>query len=379
MNTYSFRKTKRLVLKVGSNVLSDDNGVRRAFFTDIARQIAFLQEQGVEVVLVSSGAIALAMAAFKKTKKPAQIAEKQAFAAYGQPLLMQSYARALAKHKVAAAQILLTHSDLQHRHRFLNARESINHLLKMKILPIVNENDTVSVEEIQFGDNDCLSAFVAHLVQADGLVIFSHVDGLYTANPALNPDATLIDVVHAVNDKLRALVYAGASAKSSGGMASKIEACRFATELGIPAIVTSGFQKQSLVKFWQTEELRGTFFMPQKDGLSSRQRWIGKVLKPQGEIVIDGGAVTALRQSKKSLLASGVRDVRGEFEAGECVKIVSMQNEVVGQGLILFPSSDLRRIRGLSSDVIPSVLGRSVSAEVMGKDDLVLQGHEQKN
>lgn len=264
MSLSRFRQTKRLIIKIGSHVLTDAEGVRVAFLTDLAKQVAFLQRQGVEVVLVSSGAIATALSVLKKSHKPQDMAEKQAFAAYGQPLLMQQYIKAFAKQKLQVAQVLLTHSDLKHRQCLGNAKQALTHLLKMQIVPIINENDTVAVEEIRFGDNDRLSAFVAKMLHADFLVIFSHVAGFYDANPQKFAAAKLIRCVERIDKKIKQLIFADVSSKGTGGMATKVAAAQYCTAIGIPTLVTTGFKKQSLVQLWQTGQIEGTCFLAQK-------------------------------------------------------------------------------------------------------------------
>jgi len=264
MSLLQFRKTKRLIIKIGSHVLTDANGVRVSFIQDLAKQVAFLKRQGVQVVLVSSGAIATAMSTLNKAKKPTDMAEKQAFAAFGQPLLMQHYIKAFAKEGLQVAQVLLTHSDLKRRQCLINAKQAVTHLLQMQIVPIINENDTVAVEEIRFGDNDRLSAFVAKMLKANFLVIFSHVAGLMDDNPQKNPLAKLLPTVARVDKKINQLIFSDVSAKGTGGMATKVAAAKYCSAIGIPTLVTSGFEKQSLQKLWQTGKIVGTCFLAKK-------------------------------------------------------------------------------------------------------------------
>lgn len=365
-------KTKRIVIKIGSNVLSTDRGVRRSFFTDLAKQVASLRRKGIEVVIVSSGAIAVALNNFNESTKPKSIADKQAYAALGQPQLMKQYMAAFGKHKISVGQILLTHANLQNRNQFLNARHALMALIKRGIVPIVNENDSVAVDEIQFGDNDRLSSFVTHLVEADLLIILSHVDGLYDRDPARHDGARLVQKVQHIDDFVRSFVFTGPSAKGAGGMASKLEAAQFCMHLGIPVFITSGFQKDCVLNLWKKASPMGTLFLPEKDSLTARQRWISKILKPRGEIVIDAGAVKALEERKRSLLASGVREVKGRFDQGDCVEVQTVRGRVVAQGLSNYSSFELQKIKGLKSSQFEKHLGYKLADEAVHKDNLVL-------
>ncbi len=249
----------RLVIKIGSNVLSGETGLRKNFFGELARQVRHLQNNKIETVIVTSGAVATAMAHFGKKWKPESIPEKQAYAAFGQPMLMHQYALSFARQDLAIAQILLTQADLENRKRFLNAKQAINTLLGKKIIPIINENDTVAVDELKFGDNDQLSAHVANLVNADLLLILSDVAGLYDKDPSRFKDAKIIPVVETIDVRIEAMIFKTHEGKSTGGMATKIKAAKLCTHYGLPLRITSGFQKDIAVKLLN-QTLKGTLF-----------------------------------------------------------------------------------------------------------------------
>lgn len=255
--------SQRILIKIGSNVLKDAKGLRQSFFSHLAGQMDFLVKKGMRPILVSSGAIAAAMAFLNKTRRPDLVPERQAYAAIGQPILMNEYARVFKKHGLHCAQILLTKADLEDRQRALNAKHALDVLISEGIIPIINENDTVAVDEIKIGDNDQLSARVAHLVRADLVIILSHVDGLYDANPAKNKKAKLIHKVTKIDAAIRSLVFSSHDHNSVGGMATKLKAAQICLEQGIPLVITSGFRKGFIEKTL-AGTVRGTFFVPEK-------------------------------------------------------------------------------------------------------------------
>lgn len=255
------KKIQRILIKIGSNVLKDDQGLRKEFFTHLAAQMAFLVKRGLSPILVSSGAIASAMAFLNKTRRPELVAERQAYAAIGQPILMNEYARVFKKYRLHCAQILLTKADLENRQRSLNAKQALDVLIAEGIIPIINENDTVAVDEIKIGDNDQLSAHVACLVRADLVIILSHVDGLYDTNPAKNKNAKLIEKVTKIDGATRSLVFSSHDHNSVGGMETKLKAAKICLEQGIPLVITSGFRKKFIEKTLNGT-IRGTFFVP---------------------------------------------------------------------------------------------------------------------
>lgn len=365
------RKIKRIVVKIGSSVLSGANGLKPAFFKHLAEQVSELKSAGVETIIVSSGAVAAAMAAFGQAKKPHLIPEKQAFAAYGQPLLMQHYIAAFKKKGLSVAQILLTHPDLENRNRFLNAKLVIDELLGRGIIPVVNENDSVVVEELKFGDNDRLSAYVSNVAEADLLVILSHVDGLYDGDPETDSDAKLIPVVEKVDSTTGQLVFQNKNELGTGGMASKLEAAQIGLDFGIPVFITNGTKKGCLTKFFSSSAV-GTYFQPNLSPLSARKHWISKVLKPKGEIVVDAGAKEALMAKKRSLLPSGVRAVKGHFDRGDCVAVSDASGKLVAKGLILYSWWEVEKIMGHKSVEIQKILGYKYADEIVHRDDLVV-------
>lgn len=366
------RKIKRLVVKIGSSVLSDANGLKSAFFTHLAEQASELKSSGVEIVIVSSGAVAAAMAAFGQAKKPHLIPEKQAFAAYGQPLLMQHYITAFKKKGISVAQILLTHPDLENRNRFLNAKLVLNELLGRGIVPVVNENDSVVIEELKFGDNDRLSAYVSNVAEADLLVILSHVNGLYDGNPEKDSNAKLIPIVEKVDSATGQLVFQNKNELGTGGMASKLDAAQIGLDFGIPVFITNGTKKGCLTKIFSDSAI-GTYFQPNLSPLNARKHWISKVLKPKGEIVVDAGAKDALIAKKRSLLPSGVKAVKGHFERGDCIAVNDVGGKLVAKGLALYSWWEVEKIMGRKSIEIEKILGYKYADEIVHRDDLVMQ------
>lgn len=371
MDRINVKSIKRLVVKIGSSVLSDSAGLKAAFFARLAGEVAELKALGVETIIVSSGAVAAAMAAFGQVKKPQLIPEKQAFAAYGQPLLMQHYIAAFKKKGLSVAQILLTHPDLENRNRFLNAKLVLNELLNRGIVPVVNENDSVVVEELKFGDNDRLSAYVSNVAEADLLVILSHVDGLYDGNPEKDAGAKLIPVVEKVDSTTGRLVFQNKNELGTGGMASKLEAAQIGLDFGVPVFITNGNQKGCLTKIFSGSAV-GTYFQPNLSPLSARKHWISKVLKPKGELVVDPGAKDALVAKKRSLLPSGIKAIKGHFDHGDCVAVVDSGGKVIAKGLVIYSWWELEKILGKKSSEIAAILGYKYADEAIHRDNLVV-------
>src|SRR5271170_4519742 len=336
------RRTRRIVVKVGSAVLSDIGGLRAEIIHRLAADIDYLIARGYEVVLVTSGAIAAGRARLGAPLN-STIAIRQAAAATGQIALMTLYAQAFAVHQRHIAQILLTHSDLAEGVRRNNARHTLEALLQHGIIPIINENDTVAVEEIRFGDNDNLSALVATLVQAQMLVILSDVAGVLTGDPRERPDARLVSLITDAEAEMKGLVADSAGPLGTGGMASKLKAARQATRAGIAVIIASGHEPGSLRDAIDPERERGTLVLPARTRLRSRKHWIAFALKPQGALALDKGAADALRNKGRSLLPSGVRDVTGEFADGDCVSLLDQDGHEFGRGLVNYPAADVAR------------------------------------
>lgn len=365
-------QVRRLVVKVGSGVLSRGGaGLHRETVAELAAVLARLQGQGTEVVLVSSGAILAGMEALGLTERPRELPLKQAAAAVGQSHLMRAYEEAFQPAGRRVAQILLTREDLRHRGRYLNARNTLLTLLGLGVVPIVNENDTVAVREIQFGDNDTLSALVANLVDAQLLVILTDIEGLFTADPHRNPQATLIPLVRP--REAVAAVYAEetGSAASIGGMRTKILAANRATAAGIPTVVASGKRPELLLGIVRGEEI-GTFFVPAESRMQSRKRWLAFASTPRGEIVVDAGARRALVAGGRSLLPSGIRGARRPFQAGDVVSLVDSEGQEFARGLTNYGRDDVERIQGRHSHEIAGVLGHKPFDEVIHRDNLAI-------
>ena len=327
-----------------------------------------------EVVVVSSGAVALGVERLGLATRPKDIIGKQAAAAVGQSRLMRLYDDALGAKGVTVAQVLLTHADIQSRTRYLNARRAIGQLLEHEALPIINENDTVSVEELKFGDNDTLAGMAVDLVEAELLIILTDIDGLYTADPRKDRSATRIPEVWGIDPATLRLAGDSSSGVGTGGMATKLRAASRAGESGVPTLIAPGKLVGSLEAALRGEEL-GTFVhAPPQPGTGSRKRWLLRDLRPMGQLFIDEGAAVAVTERGKSLLPSGVREVRGTFEGGEPVEICGPGGRALARGFSIYSSDDLRRLAGCRTAVIESILGYKLADEAVHRDDLVLIG-----
>jgi len=364
-------KARRIVVKVGSAVLSDADGLHAETIESIAAQTDSIARGGREVILVTSGAIAAGRARLK-TARTATIAARQAAAAVGQIELMATYSRCFAARGRAVAQILLTHQDLAERRRRINARQTILTLLGAGVIPIVNENDTVAVEEIRLGDNDVLSSLVASLVQADLLIILSDVAGVLTGDPRKRPDARLIPLIADVEAGMRGLVAEAAGPLGSGGMATKLKAARQASRAGIAVVIASGREPDSILRVLEANGECGTLILPAQAKLKGRKHWIAFALRPAGAIELDRGAAEAIRSKGRSLLASGIRSVRGEFVPGDCVSLLDQDGVEFGRGLVNYPAADVLKVKGHHSYEISRVLGYKVADEIVHRDNFVL-------
>lgn len=335
------RSAQRLVVKIGSGLVRSPEGVfREDTVRQYAQQLATLRKQGVEIILVSSGAIALGMPVLQQERMPRKIALQQAAAAIGQSHLIWNYERLFGMFDQQVAQILLTHADLRNRGRYLNARNTLQTLLAHGIIPIINENDTVSVDEIRFGDNDSLSAMVCNLVDADTLVILTDIDGLYSADPCLDPDAALIPEVEKLNSRIEALAGRTTHHTGRGGMHSKIQAAKIAGASGIHTYIANGLKPGIILQVLSGEALC-THIHPSTNGkLPSRKRWIGYALKAKGTIVVDEGAKRALTVKGKSLLPSGIVEVSGTFRFGDAVDCMDASATRFAQGLVNYSSQE---------------------------------------
>lgn len=361
------RDARRVVVKVGSGVLSGrSGGLDGAVIARLAREVAQARSAGREVLVVSSGAILAGRQRLKLSGRPS-IELKQAAAAVGQSRLMRTWEAALARSRLTAAQVLLTSDDLKHRERYLNARNTLLSLLSLGVVPVINENDTVAVEEIKFGDNDGLSALVAGLVDARLLVLLTDQAGLFTADPRREPSARLLSEV-APGQALPELGSAGPH--GTGGMASKARAAAQAAAGGIAAVVADGTKPGTLAAVLAGEDA-GTFFAPVEKPLAKRRQWLAFAARPKGRIVVDAGARAALAERGKSLLPSGVRSLSGSFERGDPVGLFEGGREFA-RGLTNFSSADLARIKGLKTSQVEAVLGSKPADEVVHRDNLVV-------
>jgi glutamate 5-kinase len=364
-------QSKRLVVKVGSALVTNNGaGLARDFIADCVRQISELREQGREVLLVSSGAIAAGMQRLGWSQRPHAMHDLQAAAAVGQMGLAQAYETTFAEFKLKAAQILLTHEDLADRNRYLNARSTLQALLSYGVVPIINENDTVVTDEIKFGDNDTLGALVANLVEADALVILTDQQGLYTADPRNEPSATLISEGSAVDRRYEAMAGGAGSGISKGGMITKIRAAQRAARSGAHTLIVSGRERDSLIRATAGEPI-GTLLYATQSPLTARKQWLADHLQLAGSLILDAGAINALKTGS-SLLAVGVKNVEGEFERGAAVACRTSQGTEVARGLINYSSSETRRIAGHPTADIEALLGYINDDELIHRDNLVL-------
>jgi len=361
---------RRLVIKVGSAVLSDPGGLRAEVIEMLAGQIDALIRGGREVVMVTSGAIAAGRA--RLSGHPTTIAERQAAAAIGQIELMRLWAKAFEAHGRTVAQLLLTHQDLAERGRRQNAVHTIEALLAASAIPIVNENDTVAIEEIRMGDNDVLSSLVAGMVQAGLLIILSDVAGVLTGDPRTRADTRLIPLITDPEAGMRGLVAERAGPLGSGGMATKLKAARQAARAGICVIIAAGRDPESLPAALDPAREVGTLVLPTQRKMRGRKHWIAFALRPAGALAVDRGAADALRAKGRSLLPSGVREVRGEFASGDCVSLVDQEGVEFGRGLVNYPAADVLKLKGIRSQEIARVLGYKVADEIIHRDNFVL-------
>ncbi len=372
MRQDSLAHLKRVVIKVGSRVLTLDNGgLDHSVIANLCQEIATLRQSGIEVILVSSGAVAAGRATLAGGDQPLTIPQKQAAAAVGQPLLMQAYQQHCAEHGLITAQILLTADDLANRNRFLNARTTLEALLAAGTLPVINENDSVAVAEIKFGDNDNLSALVTSLAEADLLLILTDIDGLYSANPATDPTAQLIPLVRSITREIEKMAGGSGSSVGTGGMATKISAAKKAARFGVPTILAPGKQPGVIRASVGGEEI-GTLFLPAKQGLNRRKHWIAYSLRPAGRLLIDGGAQRALQEKGTSLLPSGITGIEGRFERGCCVRICGPDGSEIARGLTDYSSSEIMLLAGHKTGEIETLLGYRYGDEIVHRDNLVL-------
>jgi len=366
------RNARRIVVKVGSALVTNNGaGLDKAAMADWARQIAALRAAGKQVVLVSSGAIAAGMQRLGWQKRPHEMHKLQAAAAVGQMGLVEAYEDAFSRHNLHTAQILLTHDDLADRKRYLNARSTLTTLLELGVVPIINENDTIVTDEIKFGDNDTLGALVANLIEADALVILTDQQGLYTADPRRDPNATLVCEGRAEDRSYEAMAGGAGTAISRGGMITKIRAAQRAARSGAHTCIASGNEVDALIRLAQAEPL-GTLLYATSSPLQARKQWLADHLQLAGDLILDDGAIAALRCGR-SLLPVGVVEVGGEFERGAAVACRSAAGDEIARGLINYSSSECRRIARKSSTEIEKLLGYIDEPELVHRDNMVLR------
>jgi glutamate 5-kinase len=362
---------RRIVVKVGSGVLSSRTGLRHDRVEALSAELHQVAAQR-EVILVTSGAIASGQGRLGLSTRPASVRMKQALAAVGQIDLMGSYERAFARHDRRVAQILLTRDDFTNRGRYLNAEHTLTTLLELGIIPIINENDSVAVEEVKFGDNDLLSALTATLLDADLLLILSDVGGLYATDPSTDPDAALVPLLESIDDETRRRAGPRAGTFGTGGMASKVQAAAVAHHAGIPTIIANGTHPQIIEAALDPLRETGTLILAAGDHLARRKHWIAYTLNPAGSLAVDRGARDAVTERQRSLLPSGVLAVEGRFGAGECVRCLDPEGREFARGLVNYSDSELRKILGVHTREIESRLGYKVADEVIHRDDLVI-------
>lgn len=364
---------KRIVIKIGSSLLVDSTSgtLKAAWLDSLADDLKALASEGCELVLVSSGAIAMGRTVLGMEARPDKLEDAQAAAAVGQIALGRAYAEALGARDLVAGQVLLTLGDTEARRRYLNARATIGTLLARGAIPVVNENDTVATNEIRYGDNDRLAARVASMIGADALVLLSDIDGLYTAPPAQDPSAEHLPVVERITPKVEAMAGGEGSDLSRGGMKTKVDAAKMATGAGAAMVIASGKDLHPLNAI--DEGARCTWFAPDGNPATARKRWIAGSLNPHGALEIDAGAVRAL-EAGKSLLPAGIRTVTGPFERGDAVRITTPDGQEVARGLVAYDSADAQKIAGRKSSEIEAILGYAGRNAMVHRDDMALTG-----
>lgn len=369
----ALKKAKRIVIKVGTSTITYANGKRNFSQIDrLAREISDLQNQGKEMILVTSGAVAVGVDRMGLPGKPKTIPGKQAAAAVGQGVLMHTYEKFFADYGQIVAQVLITKTEAIDRHRYTNTRNTFMELMRQRVIPIVNENDVVAFDELKIGDNDNMSALVAGIVDADLVIILSDVDGLYTANPQTHPDAVIVPEVAEITPEIEASAGGVGSARGTGGMATKIQAAKAATSSGIHLVIASGTEKNAITRVLQGEEL-GTLFVSRENRLQFRKRWLAFGAKIAGSIVVDDGCAKAIRKAGGcSILPAGVFAVQGEFLPGSTVSVIDKDAHELARGLVHYSSAELEQIKGCNSGEIANILGHKNFDEVIHRDDLVI-------
>ncbi len=369
--------SQTIVIKIGTSSLTrpDSGFLALSTIATLVETLSQLRQQGHQVILVSSGAVGVGSARLGLTERPKSIAMKQAVAAVGQGRLMRVYDDFFTSVQQPIAQVLITRSDLVQRSRYVNAYRTFRQLLKLGVIPIVNENDTLATEELKFGDNDTLSALVASLVKANWLFLLTDVDRLYSADPRLHPEAQPIIEVNRIAELSELNVEVGDRGTSwgTGGMVTKIAAARIATAAGVRTVITEGKSPHNIDRILKGEPL-GTQFKPEPQIISARKRWIAHGLVPAGRLYLDKGAVAAIRQAGRSLLAAGIVEVEGEFQTQDAVRLCDHHGQEIARGIVNYGSSELQKIRGARSEQIPQILGYAGAETVVHRDNLVISG-----
>lgn len=372
MSDFDLTKCRRWVIKIGSSlVTADGRGLDHNAIADWAQQIVTLRASGIEIILVSSGAVAEGMARLGWKKRPHALHELQACAAVGQMGLLQAYELQFSAQGLHSAQVLLTHEDLRDRSRYLNARSTLHTLIRLKTIPVVNENDTVATEEIQFGDNDTLAALVSNLIGADLLVILTDTEGVYDSNPRSNPDAKLITCCRVTDRTLDTVAGPSHHSMGRGGMITKIAAARRAARSGTATIIASG-RTPGILQSIATNAVAATLILPDREPLAARKQWIANQLQVRGSVTVDAGAARVLSGGGASLLAAGVTHISGSFERGELVSCIDEQGTEIARGLSNYSAAEAGKIAGLSSGQFESVLGYIAEPELIHRDNLAL-------
>jgi glutamate 5-kinase len=367
----SIKQSKRWVVKVGSSLVTNNGrGLDLSAIEDWAGQLVAMQKLGIQVVLVSSGAVAEGVARLDLKSRPKQVQLQQAAAAVGQMGLIQAYESCFMRHGVHAAQILLSHDDLSDRTRYLNARSTLTTLLEMGVIPVVNENDTVATAELCFGDNDTLAALVANLINADVMLILTDQDGLFDADPRNNTSAKLVASASAIDGSLSKMAGTGGSL-GRGGMVTKISAAKLASRSGTNTLIANGRERQILSRLLEGEEI-GTLLYADSEPVTAKKQWLASQLTLKGSLVLDAGAVKVLKDSGRSLLAVGIKSVTGQFERGEVVSCLDEIGVEIARGLVNFDSNEIEKIKGQSSENIENLLGYAGEEEIIHRDNLIL-------
>ncbi|MEN9756131.1 MAG: hypothetical protein RL755_318 [Pseudomonadota bacterium] len=368
----NFKKAKRIVVKIGSSLLTKGGkGLDKTAIAQWVEQMASLRKLGIDVILVSSGSVAEGVWRLGLKARPTTLHELQAAAAVGQMGLVRVFDDTFQQHDLHASQVLLTHDDLSNRQRYLNARSTLLTLLQFGVVPVINENDTVATEEIRFGDNDTLAALVANLVEADLLLILTDQQGLFTADPSIHTDATLISQINVNDERLESMAGESRSGLGRGGMSTKVSAARLAARSGAATVIAAG-ATNNVIQAILNGDVIGTHFLPDIEPLLARKRWLAGQLQVKGQLVLDNGAVEMLKHNGKSLLAVGVKWATGQFERGELVSCLDQNGVEIARGLVNYGSEETQKIAGKSSTDFQVILGYADDLELIHRDNLVL-------